>query len=98
MGRLSTEANDLSDVPEGGGVLVELNHTGDTRTVWNPDNAEEVAAVRATFDSLRRKGFQAFSVGRDGEKDRVLTEFDPRAGKIIMAPAVAGGSGVPTLA
>lgn len=87
---LAKAANDKSD-PENRGVLHVLDASGDTKHIWDPENPEEVAAAKAVFDSLKAKGFQAFSVKRGGEKDSVLREFDPREGKIILSPAIRGG-------
>lgn len=73
------------------GELRVMDATGDSRTIWDPANAEEVAAVKRTFDDLRKKGFLAFAVKKDGEKGKQITEFDPTAGKLILAPQMAGG-------
>ncbi len=71
--------------------LLVMDHTGDTKTIWNPDVPDEVAAARATFDSLRAKRYLAYTVKGDGEKGVAINEFDPSAGKIIMSPPMAGG-------
>ena len=73
------------------GELCVLDASGDTKTIWNPDNPDEVEAARRTFDSLRAKGYLAYSVKGDGDKGEVLREFNPGLGKIIMAPPLAGG-------
>jgi hypothetical protein len=67
---------------------------GDFKLLWNPDNAAETEAARVAFESLRDKGFQAFKVeGERGDKGDQLprAKFDPRVGKMIMAPAIQGG-------
>lgn len=64
---------------------------GDTKVVWDADNRDEVAQARKTFDELRAKGFTAFNVKRNGEKDERITEFDPEAQTLIMVPRLAGG-------
>ncbi len=73
------------------GELCVLDHTGDTKLIWNPNNTDEVEAAKATFDRLRSKGYLAYQVGPDGSKADVITEFDPNAEKIILAPPVRGG-------
>lgn len=74
------------------GELSMMDHAGDTKIIWDADNADEVAAARRTFDDLRKKGFAAYSVeGKDGEKNEVVREFDPEAERIIMAPPMVGG-------
>lgn len=64
---------------------------GDTKQTWNPDNPAEVRAAKETFDKLRKEGFIAWSVKADGGQDQQITEFDPRAGRIIMSPPLRGG-------
>lgn len=68
-----------------------LDHTGDTRSIWDPSKPDEVEAAKATFDALRAKGYLAYSVKRDGDKGEVMREFDPQAGKVILCPPLAGG-------
>lgn len=71
--------------------LCVMDHTGDTKTIWNKNNADEVAAAKATFNSLKKKGYYGYRVNRDGNKAEVMNEFDPEAEKVIMSPALAGG-------
>lgn len=87
---LARAANDETD-PADKGVLHVLDHTGDTKHMWDPNNPAEVHSAREVFENLKLKGFQAFSVKPGGEKDAVIREFDPAAGKIIMAPPIRGG-------
>jgi hypothetical protein len=70
-----------------------MGRPGDTRVIWNPRDADEVAAARATFDELvKEKHFLAFKVQRGGGKGEQVTEFDPAAEKLIIAPPMAGGA------
>lgn len=71
--------------------LVILDHTGDTKIIWDPDKADEVETARQTFDKLRKKGYMAYSVKRNGDKGEVVREFDPNVEKLILAPAMVGG-------
>jgi hypothetical protein len=64
---------------------------GDTKIVWSKDNEDEVENAQRTFDDLQSKGFTAFSVKRNGDKDERITEFDPDAQTLIMVPRIAGG-------
>jgi len=64
---------------------------GDMKLVWDPDNEVEVAHARETFDKMRKKGLAAFRVDKKGDKAKTLTEFDPDAAAMILAPALAGG-------
>ena len=77
--------------PEGKGLICIMDATGDTKTIWDPNNPDEVASARNTFDTLRAKGYLAYSVKADGEKGDVVVVFDPKAGKIILTPPLKGG-------
>lgn len=73
-------------------VLCIMDRTGDTKYEWSPDNPTEVAAARDNFNSMRGKGFVAYAVDpATDKKGRVITEFDPHAGRIIMSAPMAGG-------
>lgn len=71
--------------------LAELNRSGDTKTLWNPDNPDEVAIAEEAFDSFIAKGFSIFRVDSEGGKGTRMTKFDPRAAKMIAVPRVVGG-------
>ncbi len=72
--------------------LVVLDQTGDTKTVWDADNEEEVSVARTMFNDLKKKGFAIFRAeGKKGEKGEAMHKFDPDAGKMIAVPAVVGG-------
>lgn len=74
------------------GELATLGREGDVKQIWDPANAEETAAARATFDRLTRSGHLAFRVtGDKGKKGEQIRTFDPAAGRIILAPPMAGG-------
>jgi hypothetical protein len=73
-------------------VMSVIGINGDSKFMWDPENETEVAAARAQFDALKKKGYLAYKVeGEKGKKGELLREFDPTSGRIIMAPAVAGG-------
>ena len=72
--------------------LAVMDRTGDTKTIWDPENETEVQIARETFEKFKKKGYIAFSVrGKDGEKGEQIREFDPKAGRIIMSPPLGGG-------
>lgn len=92
MTTLVAEANKYDpDVEDGKHVICVLDHTGDSRIIWDPDNDDEVEAARQQFNTLVKKRFQAWSVNRKGDRDKNLTEFDPEAEKIIFTPPFVGG-------
>lgn len=71
--------------------LATLDRTGDTKTIWDPRNPDEVEAARDTFNRLKKKGYLIYRVGKDGEKSTSMAEFDASAEKMIAVPPVRGG-------
>lgn len=72
-------------------VMHIMDSTGDTKVLWSVDSPEEVKAAKKTFDSLKKKGYLAYTVDGDGGKGEVIREFDKTAGRIILAPQLVGG-------
>lgn len=74
------------------GELRVLDHTGDTKVIWDTEQDAEVEVARKTFNDLKKKGYMAYRVeGKKGEKGEVIREFDPNAGMLIMSPQMRGG-------
>lgn len=73
------------------GQLNIMDQTGDTKQIWDTENADEVCAARDLFQKLTGKNYKAFAVKKDGEKGKEIKEFDPDAGKIILVPPMAAG-------
>jgi hypothetical protein len=71
--------------------LAVMDHTGDTKTTWDPENETEVKNAKEQFKKWKDAGYAIFSVGKDGKKDEVLHKFDPDIDKMIATPAVRGG-------
>jgi hypothetical protein len=88
---LAAAANDTSDIPAVGGVLCILDRTGDTKIIWDPAKQDEVDVAKKSFSDLIAKGYRAFKVAASGNKGEQIREFDPKAEKIILAPALVGG-------
>ena len=72
------------------GELATMDRTGDTKSQWDRNKPAEVAAARATFDTLRGKGYAAFRLNGDSRGEQLL-DFDPNAERIILVPAFQGG-------
>ena len=70
--------------------LAVMDATGDTKTIWNPNDLREVAAARSTFELLKKKGYLIYRVAAAGGKGVAMTEFDPTAEKMIATPALVG--------
>jgi hypothetical protein len=80
-----------TEVPKGKHLLAAMDKTGDSKFMWDPKNKDEVAAAKAQFDALKKKGYIAFTVDKKGDKGEIIREFDPELEKIIMTPPIAGG-------
>jgi hypothetical protein len=79
-------------VPEGMHVIHEIDGSGDTRHIWDPENPDEVAAAKALYDKLvGEKRYRAYSVMPNGDKSAGVREFDPAAEKLIFSPPLQGG-------
>ena len=81
------------EVPEGMSMLSIADPSGDTRLMWAPGNADDVAAAKAAFDTAKGKGMLAYAVdAMSGERTgEVIREFDPQAGKLIMMTRQTAG-------
>lgn len=86
---------DMSDfrIPEGSkGEMAMMNHTGDTKVIWDPKNPDEVENARKQFDYFtKEKKFAAFAVNKDGSKSEQIRTFDKDIEKIIFVPPLQGG-------
>ena len=72
--------------------IAVMGKEGDVKTIWNPKNEDEVENARKTFNDMKKKGYVAFKVAKDGGQGEQMTEFDPEAAKmILMVPAFQGG-------
>lgn len=71
--------------------LCILDKTGDTKIIWDSTKKDEVANAKRNFDDLKKKGYMAYSVKKNGEKGELLHDFDEEAEKIILAPRMVGG-------
>lgn len=74
-----------------GEMAIMDRNAGDLKVIWDPDNEHEIAAAREQFDSLRKRGYLAYTVGERGRKGTQIREFDATAEKMILAPPLVGG-------
>ena len=74
-----------------------LDPNGHTSTSWNPDDAEQVARARRTYEALMRRGYRAFGIEREGDgsaaqgfaaKERA---FDPKEKGTVLVPPIHAG-------
>ena len=84
----------FADVPPGKHAFAVMGQAGDTKTMWDPNNADEVDNARAQFDRLvNSKRFSAFRVSNEdpNKKGERMRSFDPAAGRVIFVPPIQGG-------
>lgn len=72
--------------------MMVLDHSGDSKLMWDAGSREEVKAAREHFDALRRKSYLAFRAeGKEGLKGTQIDRFDESLERIIMVPPMVGG-------
>lgn len=71
--------------------MAVMDRTGDTKTIWDADNPDEIEVARDTFDKLRKKGYLIYRVNKMGNKGEQMLSFDAKAEKMIAVPPVVGG-------
>lgn len=71
--------------------LAVMDETGDTKTMWDKNNPDEVKQAEKTFNKLKKKNYIAYNVTKTGKKGEIMHTFDPKAEKVIMVPPVVGG-------
>ena len=78
---------------EGYNLFETMGKNGDTKSIWDKNNPDEVEAARQQFNYLvKQKKYVAFHVeGDKGEKGSQMKEFDPKAERVIFVPPMAGG-------
>ena len=94
MSDLQTTNLAFEDLPPNAHVLAVMGADGDTKHMWDTDNAVQVDAARKLFAELKGKGYLAFRVvtyekkGRKFvRKDAAMPEFEPDAGRMhLQAP------------
>ena len=72
-------------------VLKILCEKGDERIVWDKEDGKEGKQAKAKFEEFMKKGYKAYSVDRNGNKNRRIEEFDVDAEEVLMIPETAKG-------
>jgi hypothetical protein len=72
-------------------VMAIMNSTGDTKIVWDMSKKKEVKHAEDTFNKLKKEGYLAYSVKKNGDMGKVLHTFDPKIEKMILSPRIVGG-------
>ncbi len=89
----TTTEKGFEDIQAGFGAMAVMSHKGDTKYIWDKNNADEVEGAKRTFDYfVKDKKHLAFKVkGKDGTKGEQVREFDPNEERYIFVPQMVGG-------
>ena len=72
-------------------VIKILTENGDDRVTWDKDNGKQAKEAKAKFLEFVKKGYKAYSVDVEGQKNRPIEEFDVDAEEILMIPPTVKG-------
>jgi hypothetical protein len=71
-------------------VQIVMDHNGDTRHVFDANNAKELARAEKRFRELTGAGFTAAVRSNSGDAS-VTRRFDPSAEETLFIPRLVGG-------
>jgi len=69
---------------------IVMDHTGDTRHMFDKQDCAEVAKAEQRFKALTGAGFTAAVCSGPGEQ-RIVRSFDPTAEETLFYPRLVGG-------
>ena len=72
-------------------VQIVMYRSGDTRHAFDAGDADSLANAEQRFQELTGKGFRAVALNKDGQRGRLLHEFDPEAEETLFVPQLQGG-------
>ncbi len=67
-----------------------MDSSGDKEVFWDPDSPNEVAAAKAIFDAVRRRGYMVYSQPA-GETAVALGQFNSKVETMIAVPPIVAG-------
>jgi hypothetical protein len=71
-------------------LLQIMNFLGHEPHEWDPDKPGDLDRAKRLFADKLKLGMQAYRALRDGTMERI-TQFDPKAERIILRPPMGGG-------
>jgi hypothetical protein len=71
-------------------MQIVMDHTGDTRHPFNPEDAQEQANAETRFNELTQAGFTAAARTAPGEVT-LIRSFDPTVEETLFFPRLVGG-------
>ena len=72
-------------------VQIVMNHSGDSRHVFDLANPTDVEVARVRFDDLVRRGYSPVGFAAGDDKGRLLRSFDSSVERTIFIPQLRGG-------
>jgi hypothetical protein len=69
---------------------IVMDHTGDSRHHFNPDDYVEVLDAKRRFRELTEAGYTAAKKTGNGTSE-VIRKFDPTAKETLFIPRLVGG-------
>jgi hypothetical protein len=96
---LRRRADELSDdeieavLAAGCGIIHTLHQDhGDIRKIWDPEDDDDVADARRSFEDLTSKGYRIYRAeGKKGDRGELMRKFEPGAGRLIAVKQNVGG-------
>lgn len=70
-------------------TLLIMDHTGDTRQYFDPENSEQLAWAEARFRELTSEGYTAAI--RKASGTAMIRSLDPGADETLFYPRLVGG-------
>jgi hypothetical protein len=71
-------------------IQIVMDHTGDSRHPFNPDDVQGVAKAEQRFNELTKAGFTAAFRTSSGQTSQIRM-FDPTAEQTLFFPRLVGG-------
>jgi hypothetical protein len=70
--------------------LSVMDSSGDKEVTWDPDDPSEVAAAKAIFDAVKKRGYMVYAQPA-GESGVALGQFDSSVETMVAVPAIVAG-------
>ncbi len=71
-------------------IQIVMDHTGDSRHPFDPNDAKELAKAEQRFFELTKAGFTAAIRSGPGQVSQIRS-FDPSAEETVFFPRLVGG-------
>jgi hypothetical protein len=67
-----------------------MDSSGDKEATWDSDSPDEVAAAKAIFEAVKKRGYLVYSQPA-GESGVALAQFDANVETMIAVPPIVAG-------